>query len=1075
MSRSISFVARLIRISSMILAISTVLNAPGFMHQAFATITATAHSTTTSALDDDEEDPDVWWTSGNYLIDADATVTHRSLGVFHDVRTSGSHTKSSLPTSLPGFPITKADDGPQFANARVTSGTHDVARGTGTAFLNTFLVDEYELSVEAFSRCGLTCRDAISNATITDPFVMGWTDTDVHTLVWAFNLKSGASVSEGSSVVWRSDLDFGNDGSLDQLFFRVEIGTETNYPYPVDLVLGPGVFLGGGQTEAMVEADLAALVGPDGWDLPADYPLDIRYATPGGAPGEIAITLDGAATAEAGRSTSETLSEWTPEKRAAPHGYSGPTGNFSVEVLHNDFEDGSGLPSLNGWTTHDLSGGGVGDFAQVWASLSDADPCADNGTPALAFIDDGAVEPGTGGSQCQTKCYGPSGYVVNTTSGLSDTEAHLHNVVRSPITAWPDPYLSMAALRFDVYSDEALEPGSGGTYAVWSIRSTADPAGSTGWTPWRDRDRVYYGGPGYFAIEEDVTELLTPDCAWVQVAVGVRELGYRWGYDGNDASPGPYFDNVALVAGATQGPLVAARVEEIAEDAFPASGVVDYGNLAANAVPVTIPGDTSGFALICSAQSVRTGAHLTGPPQLHYKLFPNPVFDAVRTSGWPASGSVSDPDSIEGGRWGFTMPASGFFFPGDVIHFFVEAEDDASGDVERSHAPADTTGFSSGPHVADGYPDAWRVRALPSVFSTTPGDQPPILLWYGAGEHSALTGWRTALQHLGYLSGTDYDAYYVKSAGDDDVVVAKSATVYALSDYTTILYEAGAGGAGVPPESVSQNLDTWLSSGNRRLLLTGGRLASGLAAGGPEGLNLLTNWMSVSLVNDDLSGLVGGRATVGSVPMTANGILVSATDWLFYGSCSSSARFDGVEPSSPAVRLAEFTDSQGSPGAYTLASAVHHDHAGSGSEVVFMPASLGSIWTSGTAAKADAAAAARTLLLGDVLTHFGHAGSGLPASVPGAKGFTVSSFPNPFNPMVHIRFALPRAERISIGIYDVRGQLVSQVLDEVRPAGPGSVAWRGTTDRGRAVASGVYFYRARAGGSEEIGKLTLVR
>jgi len=47
---------------------------------------------------------------------------------------------------------------------------------------------------------------------------------------------------------------------------------------------------------------------------------------------------------------------------------------------------------------------GVGDFAALWTGLQDLDPCATNYSQQVAFIDDGIVVPGTGGSQCINWC-----------------------------------------------------------------------------------------------------------------------------------------------------------------------------------------------------------------------------------------------------------------------------------------------------------------------------------------------------------------------------------------------------------------------------------------------------------------------------------------------------------------------------------------------------------------------------------------------------------------------------------------------------------------------------------------------
>ena len=81
---------------------------------------------------------------------------------------------------------------------------------------------------------------------------------------------------------------------------------------------------------------------------------------------------------------------------------------------------------------------GVGDYAQLWENLNDVDPCHTNYTAQAAFIDDGVIVPGTGGTNCVSWCYGPSGYVVNNVGGLAGPSAHIHNAIESPVMDWPN-------------------------------------------------------------------------------------------------------------------------------------------------------------------------------------------------------------------------------------------------------------------------------------------------------------------------------------------------------------------------------------------------------------------------------------------------------------------------------------------------------------------------------------------------------------------------------------------------------------------------------------------------------------
>lgn len=74
------------------------------------------------------------------------------------------------------------------------------------------------------------------------------------------------------------------------------------------------------------------------------------------------------------------------------------------------------------------------------------------------------------------------------------------------------------------------------------------------------------------------------------------------------------------------------------------------------------------------------------------------------------------------------------------------------------------------------------------------------------------------------------------------------------------------------------------------------------------------------------------------------------------------------------------------------------------------------------------------------------------------------NLPNPFNPVTTIAFSLDDAQRVSLGVYDVRGRLVRALLTrEEQAAGSHAVSWDGLDARGSRVPAGVYFYRVSAG------------
>jgi hypothetical protein len=83
--------------------------------------------------------------------------------------------------------------------------------------------------------------------------------------------------------------------------------------------------------------------------------------------------------------------------------------------------------------------------------------------------------------------------------------------------------------------------------------------------------------------------------------------------------------------------------------------------------------------------------------------------------------------------------------------------------------------------------------------------------------------------------------------------------------------------------------------------------------------------------------------------------------------------------------------------------------------------------------------------------------------------------PNPFNPQTTIGFSLPSSEHIRLDIYDLEGRLVQRLIDKPMQAGRHQIDWNGRDDRGRMVASGVYFYRLTVGKETFARKMILLR
>ena len=98
------------------------------------------------------------------------------------------------------------------------------------------------------------------------------------------------------------------------------------------------------------------------------------------------------------------------------------------------------------------------------------------------------------------------------------------------------------------------------------------------------------------------------------------------------------------------------------------------------------------------------------------------------------------------------------------------------------------------------------------------------------------------------------------------------------------------------------------------------------------------------------------------------------------------------------------------------------------------------------------------------------------SDVPHAlAGLQLRNVPNPFNPLTEFRFNLPRSADTEIRIYDVRGALMHRVQGGVMAAGPAMLRWAGRDEQGRAVASGVYFYRLSGNDFSQTSKMVMVQ
>jgi hypothetical protein len=113
----------------------------------------------------------------------------------------------------------------------------------------------------------------------------------------------------------------------------------------------------------------------------------------------------------------------------------------------------------------------------------------------------------------------------------------------------------------------------------------------------------------------------------------------------------------------------------------------------------------------------------------------------------------------------------------------------------------------------------------------------------------------------------------------------------------------------------------------------------------------------------------------------------------------------------------------------------------------------------------------------------------------------LQNYPNPFNPSTNISFTVFGSQftvhspihttqekavdssqfvvhnliHTTLKIYNILGQLVRTLVDEPKRPGNYEMIWDGKDDRGKDVASGIYFCKLTAGSYQKMRKMVLIK
>lgn len=94
-----------------------------------------------------------------------------------------------------------------------------------------------------------------------------------------------------------------------------------------------------------------------------------------------------------------------------------------------------------------------------------------------------------------------------------------------------------------------------------------------------------------------------------------------------------------------------------------------------------------------------------------------------------------------------------------------------------------------------------------------------------------------------------------------------------------------------------------------------------------------------------------------------------------------------------------------------------------------------------------------------------------PASLELPMRFSLDqNFPNPFNPRTRIRYSIPTKSNVEFTIYNLLGQRITTLMNEIKEPGSYEVEWNAD-----GLSSGIYFCRMQAGVFTASKKLVMIR
>jgi hypothetical protein len=729
--------------------------------------------------------------------------------------------------------------------------------------------------------------------------------------------------------------------------------------------------------------------------------------------------------------------------------------------------------------------------------LVQLDACVSNQTCLWGYFDATALAPAN---------YACGGFAAQgTVPYVNGRGQYLTNEVYSPTV----PLIgsgSTICFTFDAYRDLPLDAL---IFYVWHVRSIVAGCATT----WRDRNFVYYGGGfDWINIIQNIGDLIEPGASDIQFALGAWDMcGFWCGLFGSGEchTDAPLHDNVHVYRVESKGPQFAVRDIDLFNDNFSTDGTttgVARADMALDILPGTnlniIPGDSSvitvndpeaglgtdpitgtGPSVYCYVavypqnQAGKGGNALTQDP-FRYPVVDSIIHDGVKwyclrmdtsfTDGIARTGAQPDIYCID--------LNDNLFEPCDVVEFyFCAVSDTPFCDANYFSIPAGTSS------------DCWFVMNNPDEFTILPGEGwkngGDVLYVDGMNFRGAQPFFDTAFDFLGILDQVDRFDVRGPSSGVSNRIGSRVVNVFnqLLLCYKKIIWNTGdlsitlGDGSGTPEKTndyltILTFIDNLPCPGG--IYLNGDDLAEswdGYTTTDEQAFRDVYMNFSVLDGNHRNLGLAINPLVYGEPGSCFDDVLGPDT-LVAYAGCPLINDFDVL--TNGALSTIEMSyGSEGSGLGATIAQRTVNS-VGDTVGVILSGYSFHYIRDDRPAGIPD-----RSTHMYRILTWLENTVAfpiGGPS--PGLVNKMEQNYPNPFNPNTTITYTVKEQARVSLKIYNVAGQLVKTLVDDVKTPGIAHAkVWDGRNNAGQPVSSGVYFYKLVTKNFTQTKKMVLLK